>query len=118
MEDNQPNDPHLERAWVGLGQQTEATPQRQFGAEAAFEQRIEYARKSKTHMWVVALMHFASDEMLASFTSPDPSDLPILDHESIAGRPMVYCVVCEEPYSDRLKMRKCKGDPKGYVSVP
>lgn len=115
MEEFRPNlnDPHTERAWVALGDKIEVNPDRQAAAETEFERRELYARKSQTHLWTVIIVHFANDTMLNAFTSGDPADMPMLDAESIAMRPALVCYICSEPYNPRLRMRKCKGEPRG-----
>jgi len=98
-----------EGRFIPLGDQQEVTPPRQLHAEGIFEQRESYARKSRTHMWVVIVTHFATDQMLDAFAGKT-GELPILDADTLAMRPGVMCYICAEPYTDRLKMRRCKGD--------
>jgi hypothetical protein len=96
---------------IPLGDRMELNPDRQLNAEAQFEQDITYAIKSKSHLWTVVIVHRATPSILASFDNPDPTDMPLLDADTIVSRPITCCYVCGCPYADtRARMRTCKGD--------
>lgn len=96
--------------WHGIGQQVELTPGRQQAARDEFERRVSYAIKSETHLWIVTLAHYASDQLIEAMAG-NTDALPLLDTETLAFPPVTGCYVCEEPYDRRLRHRKCKGDP-------
>lgn len=100
-----------DREWVGLGQQQEVNPTRILHAESKFEEAVTYAVKSQSHLWTVVLIHVATKQMLDAFTDGDPTNMPMLDADTLASRPVLCCYLCGAPYADtRERMRKCKGD--------
>lgn len=94
-----------------VGEMSEATPARQLFAEDEFSKRMSYAEKSETHIWIVMVTHFATDQMLDGFSGVK-NESPILDHETIAMRPVIVCYICEESFEPRLRHRKCNGHPE------
>lgn len=103
-------DPATPREWSGLGDMQEIDPDRQRNAEAQHLEGLYYAQQSNTHLWVVVVMHRATEQMLAAFSDPESEDMPILDAETLAMPPGVACYRCGEAYSKRESFRKCKGD--------
>lgn len=98
--------------WVGLGQQQRVDPPRLRAARAEFDRRVSYAVKSRTHLWVVTVCHYATEQLLAAMSGDGESDeLPMLDAETITGQPAVGCYVCCQLWEPRLRHRKCPGDP-------
>lgn len=99
-----------DREWVGLGDQHEVTPTRLLAAEATFEEAYAYAVKSETHLWVVTMMHRATDGTLDVFDGREGA--PLLDADTLLMRPSVGCYVCEQVYEPRLRRRRCAGEPR------
>lgn len=94
---------------IGTGMTQEATPHRQEHAQDELTALAVYHQKAATHLWLVVLTHRATDTMLDGFD--DPADMPILDVDSMLGRPVLACYLCEVAYEPRLRHRKCPGDP-------
>jgi hypothetical protein len=74
--------------------------------QARFDQAYEYATKSNTHLWIATAAYFVSDDALTRMDEPLNLDL-----ENLAMFPGIGCYVCEEPFTQRLRHRKCKGEP-------
>lgn len=96
--------------WVGLGHMQEVTGDRQQFAAEDFDRRLAYAQKSETHLWIVTLVHYASDVLLDLYDNPG-TGMPMLDVDTLSQPPLVGCYVCEQSYDPRLRRRKCPGDP-------
>ena len=94
---------------VPLGDKVEVTPDRQVAAESVFDRRVALAMEHKTHLWIVTIVHYASDQMLDAFSGVS-GELPLLDHESIAMRPGIICWICEESFEPRIRNYKCRGE--------
>lgn len=99
-----------EGRWVGMGDQQEATPHRLEQATTRLEREQATAVKSQAHLWLVLLTHKASDAMLDAFADPDPANVPILDLDTLMGQPAVVCYVCEQPFTQRDRLRRCPGE--------
>jgi len=97
-----------EREWTGLGDHQEVSGHRQLQAEDRFEAERSYALKSQTHLWVVTLMHKATDGTLDVYDGKDGT--PLLDADTLLMRPAVGCYLCEELYTPRLRLRRCPGE--------
>ena len=72
--------------------------------ERRADQAIAAARITGEHVWIT----------LASFRCADPGapgDL-LLDRENLFTYPQIGCYVCEEPFTPRLKHRRCPGEPR------
>jgi len=89
----------------------EVNPTRQEHARETGNADYDYAVKSQTHYWIVVVSHRATDAVLDSHDGVT-GDLPILDADTMTGPPSVGCMVCEEPYTSRLRRRKCPGEPR------
>lgn len=100
-----------DREWTGLGDQQEITTHRQLLAETKFDAAYAYAVRAGTHLWVITLLHQATDGTLDAFDGKDGT--PLLDADTLLMRPAVGCYVCEESYDPRLRRRRCPGEPKG-----
>lgn len=81
------------------------------GQLAAIGERVDrafaYAVKSQTHLWVATTAYLVSDHALDHLES-EPLQL---DLENLAMAPALGCYVCEQPYSRRLRTRRCTGEP-------
>lgn len=102
---------HPEREWQGLGDEQLIDGNRQLRALSRFDLDHQYAIKSETHLWVVMVTHRATDQMLEAFLDPEAGE-PMLDAETLAQPPALLCWVCSQPFSQRLRMRKCPGEPR------
>lgn len=96
--------------FVGTGHQQEVSSDRILASESEFDKRIYYARQSETHLWMVTIIHFATDQMIGAFAG-ESEELPILDADTIAMRPGIICWICEQIWDPRLRHRKCPGEP-------
>lgn len=61
---------------------------------------VDRAVRTKSHVWVVTTV-FVVDPPLGGQID--------LGEANMLGQPAVTCYRCEEPYSERLKLRACKG---------
>lgn len=91
--------------WFGLGNQQRLDPGM---VNDRLDSEIEYAVKSKTHLWHSISVHKMSVTALEQMAT-EPL---ILDSENLLTLPMLGCYVCETPYERRLLHRKCPGEPK------
>lgn len=113
MERMQP-DAQQPGGWKGLGEFVELTPDRQIRTRKTSTDAYDYALKSQTHLWAVVMSHRVSENLLDYLdkgTAADPADMPILDNETLLDPPAPGCLVCEQPYSQRLRRRRCPGEP-------
>lgn len=95
-------------AWSGVGEQHVDTTR--LGALAGkLEAAEDYARKSRTHLWIVTVLHQASEKLLDKHDGNPTDGPPILDQDTMLLAPMVGCFVCEQAYSPRLRRRRCPG---------
>lgn len=91
---------------VTTGPEQEVSGSRVERLREEFTKEVDYAVKSKTHLWIVTTIHVTSGEKLAAIHAGTESGH--LDAESL--RNVLYgCYICEEPYAARLEKRKCKG---------
>jgi hypothetical protein len=60
--------------------------------------------RSGEHLWVVVGMWKCDPEKMTT------GGTAILDHENLLNVSVPGCYHCEEPYSPRLAIRRCKGD--------
>ncbi len=97
--------------WIPQGDQQEIPKSRWEAASQRFDTAYQYAVKSQTHLWIVTLIHTATDQTLDAFDGRGDSS-PILDADTIAAAPAVGCFVCEEPYDPRFRLRRCPGEPR------
>lgn len=102
------------RGFVPTGDLQRVDPDRILNAEQAGNRDVEYALKSRTHLWIVTVAHKATDQLLDAFDGKDGAQ-PILDAETLWMRPAASCFVCEQPYARRLRHRRCPGDPSGIL---
>ena len=72
------------------------------------DQELAYAARAEVHLWAAVLTHKISEQALDNISN-EPL---LLDVESMLNQPIIGCLVCEEPYSDRMRRRKCPGEPK------
>jgi len=96
---------------TSTGVRQEANPTRQMAAGDELDRLEAYAVKSRTHLWLIMLTHKANEAFLDQYDNPDPAAMPLLDLDTMVGRPALLCYVCEEPYSSRLRRRRCPGEP-------
>lgn len=94
----------------GTGVQQFVAGERLARASAAFDRDVEYATKSGSHLWIVALAHRLSTDQ-ARLMTEGRSDAVPLDAESLVVSG-TGCYICETPLSARLLNRRCKGEPK------
>lgn len=93
------------------GVMQEINPNRQIHAKSRGDEALEYAKKAETHLWLVFVQHFATNGVLDAHDGIKTA-APILDADTMADLPRVFCLVCEEPYEPRLRHRKCPGEPR------
>lgn len=74
--------------------------------ERLFSQDIDYAMKSKTHLWTAVTVHVLSADALRR----RESEAPIFDLESLRSV-QLGCYLCEKKFEPRELDRKCKGKP-------
>lgn len=77
-----------------------------------FDQELVYAIKSETHLWAAVITHKISEAALDALAAGSVDGPLHLDVESMLNIPLIGCLVCEEPFSARLRRRKCPGEPK------
>lgn len=94
----------------GTGIHQEVTPRRQEVAMDALERDRAYHEKAGTHLWIVVVVHRASDGLLDGVDDPDRADLRLIDADTMAGPPAVACFICEQAYEPRLRRRRCPGE--------
>lgn len=104
--DGQPAD-QPDREWFATGDLQHIPGGRADRLEAA----LEYATKSGTHLWIATAVHILGDTALDQLDATDETAL-LLDAESLAMAPLFGCYVCEQSYEPRLRLRRCKGEPK------
>lgn len=81
-------------------------------SSAAFEKALEYATKSKTHMWISLVQYLHTDKSIReAFGSPEPL---LMDKENLIGH-HIGCYICEEQATTQLINRACKGQPRGEL---
>lgn len=102
--------PDVEIEVVGTGVQQFVAGERLARASAAFDREVEYAKKSESHLWIVALAHRLSTAQARLMVEGRSEDVP-LDAESLVVSG-TGCYICETPLSARLLNRRCKGEPK------
>lgn len=101
-----------EGRFLSTGQMQEVPGSRQKHQLSTFHERVEYHLKAETHLWTVALLHYASEGLLKAFGGETPDSLPLLDADSLTGPPAVGCYICETQYEPQLRLRKCPGGPR------
>lgn len=102
--------------WHGTGHQQEATPHRQQLAEDTLEREYAYAVAAGVHLWVVTVAHKATEQLLDAYDGRTDAP-PMLDVDTLLMRPALGCYVCEQPYDQRARRRRCPGEPKaGHVT--
>jgi hypothetical protein len=74
---------------------------------ARMDAAYSYATKSKQHLWIATTTYQVSDHALQNI-GREPLNL---DLETMLMQPALGCYVCEQPYSPRLRLRKCPGEP-------
>ncbi len=79
-------------------QQTERGAQ---AGEARLDEAVRVARLSGEHVWVVIVTHLVTDP-----GAPEQ----LLDLKSMVGAYM-GCYVCEQPWTERQRHRRCPGEP-------
>lgn len=89
--------------WRALGDEQEVTPDRLEAAIALFDEEVAMATVRREHYWL-AIVGFRVQVPMEDGTH--------LDRENIRTGPHIGCFICEEPYSERLQHRKCKGQPR------
>lgn len=85
--------------WVGTGTKVKVEPGRAEFFDAASAEKLRLAELAGTHLWMAMVFYHVQ-----------PWDGLMLDHENLASQPMVGCFRCGEPYTDRLRHRRCPGD--------
>lgn len=68
----------------------------------------DYDPRTGEHYWICPLVFHVADPRKC-YASPDTPML--FDKENLVLTTTVGCYYCEEPYSDRLYFRRCKGEP-------
>lgn len=91
----------MHREWV-------PGPSQQIDSPSEIDRIPEYDPRSGDHCWLVITSYRVDPE---KFTSPDPTVMPILDHETLVSVTGPGCYYCEQLYSSRLAKRRCKGKP-------
>lgn len=72
------------------------------------ERMLEELRKATMfgeHLWIMAATWRVDPAKVQAGTQA------LMDHESLLSLGGPGCFVCEEPYSEHLAHRRCKGDP-------
>lgn len=77
-----------------------------------FEKLHEYAIKSRTHMWVSLVQYIHSNEVMTRAIKENES--LIMDRDNLIGHE-IGCFICEEPATNSIMSRACKGEPKGTL---
>lgn len=72
-----------------------------------YQREYDWARKAERHLWVATCAYVLSDDAVGNMATESIN----LDAESLLSAPAVGCFICEEPYSTRLRHRKCPGEP-------
>lgn len=88
------------RRWVTTGQQERIDP----GPQHA--RLPEWDPRTGDHFWSVITTYRVNPRQWA-----DPNALPVLDHESLINITPVFCLHCEQTYTERLGNRRCTGEP-------
>lgn len=72
-----------------------------------YTREYAWAAKAQRHLWVATCAYVLTEHAVANMTE-EPVNL---DVENLLSSPAVGCFICEEPYSQRIRHRKCPGDP-------
>jgi hypothetical protein len=87
-----------ERAWGSTGHQQEIP--------GAIDRIPDFDPRTGDHLWSVATMY-----RVQPATWLDKAVTPHLDMENLLTVQGPFCFYCEQPYSQRLATRRCKGRP-------
>lgn len=83
---------------------------RERGAKMAevFAEVMRLAEVGGDHVWTAVLSYYVPNmPEIAAGKAP-----LLLDAENLAYGPATCCFRCEEPYSEALRRRRCKGEPR------
>lgn len=106
---NQPSQPGHQ--WHDTGHTYRVDPD----SPDRFDAEIQYAVKAGVHLWgAVVTYKIAENTLDALETGQADTAAPaiMLDQENRLNAPLIGCMVCEQPYSRRLRRRACAGEPK------
>jgi hypothetical protein len=81
------------------------------GRSDRFDTEIAYAVKAEVHLWGAVIAHKISEQGLDNLTAGNVDGPLLLDVESMLTIPLIGCLVCEEPFTAKLRRRKCPGEP-------
>jgi len=65
---------------------------------------IHRALRLREHLWIATAAWRVND--------PGRPDAHILDQENLIVAPVIGCYVCEEAWSRREELRRCRGEPR------
>lgn len=65
---------------------------------------IERALRVRDHLWIATAAWRVND--------PGRVDGHLLDQENLIVAPVIGCYVCEEPWTAREQLRRCRGEPR------
>jgi len=91
----------------GTGVSQHAGTEQMTKLDARHARDYEYALKSQSHLWVATTAYKLSDEAVDNMTTTEIN----LDLENMLMSPAIGCFICEEPFTRRLRHRKCAGEP-------
>lgn len=89
-----------QRQWQ-TGPKLHVTPERQLAGATRFDAALALGLEHRQHVRVAATAYLITD----------PTVELHLDAENLTGPPGLGCYICEEPFSERLAERRCKGTP-------
>lgn len=79
-------------------------------AKKRLDSDLAYAIKSESHYWIALAMYHLTDDSLKNLKTEQVH----MDMENLMEVNM-GCYLCEEPYSDRVSKRRCKGQSPGNL---
>ena len=91
-----------EQRWRHTGEGERVGSDALIRADSLFVDEVAAATERREHYWL-AVVGFR--------VSPPLVDDTVLDHENIRVAPSVGCFICEQPYTELLAHRRCKGEP-------
>jgi phosphoserine phosphatase len=75
-------------------------------AAARLEERLEAARRTGAHVWIVSAAFTLSEDVARGIVAGNV-DAPLLDVENLASL-APGCYACEEPLTAKLLKRRCR----------